>query len=372
MRELLDQIDTWRRQGKRVALATIVSVEGSTPRQVGTAMALTQDGDFAGSVSGGCIESDVFEHALEVIDTGMPKLVTYGFSEDMAFEIGLACGGAMHIFIERLDALAMPLYSRLAETMRAQVPVGEVTIIDAPTAVGGKMLVFPDGTREGGLGLGGLDAHIADDALQNLQVSRSETRRYTLDTDMLESESQDEERVVQVFIKSHVPSPTLFIVGAGHASIPLASMAGLTGFHVVLIDARAALATRERFPHVDELVVEWPHEALAHRSITDSTYVAVLTHDAKFEEPLLPLLLRSEARYIGVIGSRSTQAARRDRLRAQGFVDRDLQRLRGPIGLDIGAVTPEEIALSIMAEIVARRHDRPGGFLGDKQAAARS
>jgi xanthine dehydrogenase accessory factor len=178
-----------------------------------------------------------------------------------------------------------------------------------------------------------------------------------------------DESAVQVFVESHVPPPTLLIVGAGHTSIALASIAKLIGFSVVLIDARAALATSARFPQADEVVVEWPHVALARKQITSNTYVAVLTHDPKFEEPLLPLLLRSAAPYIGVIGSKRTQALRLRRLRDQGFGDEDLQRVHGPVGLDIGAVTPEEIALSVMAEIVANQHHRLGSPLRDAFAA---
>jgi xanthine dehydrogenase accessory factor len=160
-----------------------------------------------------------------------------------------------------------------------------------------------------------------------------------------------------------MPVPSLIIVGAGHVSIPLASMAGLMGYSVVVVDARPAFATRERFPSANEIIVDWPHEALAGRPIGPGAYVAVLTHDPKFEEPLLPLLLQSSAPYIGVIGSRRTHAQRRKRLQELGFNEQDLQRLSGPIGLDIGAVTPEEIALSILAEIVARRRGRAGGSL---------
>ena len=167
-----------------------------------------------------------------------------------------------------------------------------------------------------------------------------------------------------------MPPPSLVIVGAGHTSIPLSSLARIAGFDVTLIDARAAFASADRFPDVNEIIVGWPHEILSNRPITPSTYVAVLTHDSKFEDPLLPVLLHSPARYIGVIGSRRTQIQRRERLRSEGFGDEDIARLSGPIGLDIGAVTPEEIALSILAEMVARQHGRPGGFLSEKLTAS--
>ncbi len=360
MRELLDQIDLWHQQGKQVALATVVSVEGSTPRGVGAKMAMTPEREFVGSVSGGCVEADVFEHALQVIESGTPRVVEYGFTGDMAFEIGLACGGAMRVSIERLSTMH---YCSLAQAIRAQEPVVEVTVIGAPATLGAKMLIFQDGSKQGSLGLGQLDARVEEDARGALSMSRSRTRRYPLDSGVLGCDAPDGEQMVELFVESHVPPATLVIIGAGHVSIALASMASLIGYRVIVIDARSAFATRERFPHAAEIIVAWPHEALIGRPIGPTTSVAVLTHDPKFEEPLLPVLLSSSAAYVGVIGSRRTHAQRRERLQALGFSDRDLQRLSGPIGLDIGADTPEEIALSILAEIVATRHGRVGGPL---------
>jgi xanthine dehydrogenase accessory factor len=255
----------------------------------------------------------------------------------------------------------MSLMDRLAENVRNRVPVEVATVIAGPRSLGAKILVYLDGNYEGELGLDGLDAQIAGDAVALLRVERAESRNYLL-PDAAEGES------IRVFFEHHVPPPTLIIVGAGHTSIPLAAMAQIAGFSVTLIDARAAFASHERFRNVDEIIVDWPHKVLADRPLTSATYVAVLTHDPKFEEPLLPILLRSDARYIGVIGSRKTQIERRERLLASGFSESDLQRLSGPIGLDLGAVTPEEIAVSILAEIIARQHGRSGGFLSDKLA----
>lgn len=249
----------------------------------------------------------------------------------------------------------MEWYEAVAEAVRAGRPVGVATVLSGPRAVGAKMLVFPDGRRVGALGLGEIDDAAAADGRAALRDERAETRTYT---------TSEEEW--QVFLEPHVPAPTLVIVGAGHTSIPLSSMARIAGYHVVLIDARSAFASPERFPDADEIIVEWPHRVLAEREITSSTYVAVLSHDSKFEDPLLPVLLKSPARYIGVIGSRTTQVARRERLRAAGFGEADLARLRGPIGLDLGAISPEEIAISILAEMVAVRHGRSGGSLAAK------
>ena len=250
------------------------------------------------------------------------------------------------------------LYEVLAAHIRAAIPVAEVTVTAGPYALGAKMLVYLDREPGGALGLGELDARIAEDARALLRVEKAETRGYALPGDAAGEQ-------VHVFVEPYSPPRELIIVGAGHTSIPLSEMARIAGFRVTLIDARAAFANRERFPHVEELIVGWPHQVLAERAITQATYVAVLTHDPKFEEPLLPVLLRSAARYLGVIGSRKTQLQRRERLRQEGFTEEDIRRLSGPIGLDLGAVTPEEIALSILAEMVARQHGRPGGSLTD-------
>jgi len=254
----------------------------------------------------------------------------------------------------------MNWYGRVAGAIRAGQAVGVATVVAGPRALGVKMLVFKDGRREGDLGLGDLDERIAADCRAALENERAETRTYALN-------GAD----FRVFFEPHVPPPTLIIVGAGHTSIPLSAMARIAGYHVVLIDARAAFASEDRFPDVDEIVVDWPHKVMAEREIDASTYIAVLSHDAKFEDPLLPILLRSPARYIGVIGSRKTQVARRERLLLEGFHDADLARLRGPIGLDLGAITPEEIAISILAEMVACRHGRPGGTLAAKLPTTR-
>lgn len=255
----------------------------------------------------------------------------------------------------------MEYYDRIRECVRARTPVGVATVVAGPRSVGAKALVFLDGSHEGSLNLGDLEERILADAREALRYERNETRSYAL-----QDASVDEP--VRVFLEAHVPPPSLVIVGAGHTSIPLSAMARIAGFDVTLIDARSAFASRDRFPEVDEIIVGWPHEILTERPITASTYVAVLTHDSKFEDPLLPVLLRSPARYIGVIGSRRTQVQRRERLRSEGYTEDDIARLSGPIGLDIGAVTPEEIALSILAEMVARQHGRPGGFLSEKLA----
>jgi xanthine dehydrogenase accessory factor len=255
----------------------------------------------------------------------------------------------------------LSVYKQLAQDIRDKVAVVVATVIDGPDWLGHKMLAYIDGTTVGSIDGEELTSRVTADAVEALKYERAETHSYPL----VDTQSGDVQEV-RVFFEPNIPAPTLIIVGAGHTSIPLAAIAKIAGFSVTLIDARATFASNEGFKDVDEIIVEWPHIALGSLRVSPSTYVAVLTHDPKFEEPLLPILLRSDARYIGVIGSRRTQMQRRERLREEGFGEDDIKRLNGPIGLDIGAVTPEEIAVSILAEIVARRHGRPGGFLAEK------
>lgn len=249
----------------------------------------------------------------------------------------------------------MNLFERLAEALRHDVPVAVATVIRPSERAGAKMLLFLSGDRYGSLEDEGLSAQVWRDGLQLLGAGTSELRTY---------EGYDGRETVHVFIESYAPLPRLYIMGSVHAAPALCTLAARVGYRVTVIDARAMYTTSERFPDADRIMVDWPHLALkALPPIDAATYVAVLTHDPKFEEPLLPVLLRSEARYIGLIGSRHTQAARREMLRRLGMSPDEMARLYGPIGLDIGATTPEEIALSILAEMAAVKYGRPGGSL---------
>ncbi len=242
----------------------------------------------------------------------------------------------------------MPLFDSLAAALRADVPVAVATLVRPVEHAGAKMLVFADGGGEGSLGVAGLDTMARADAVELLRNGVSALRGYP-------------EHGVEVFIESHAPLPRLLIMGSVHAAPALCALAARVGYRVIVIDARATYTTRERFPDAAEVMVAWPHRALQEIAPLDaSTFVAVLTHDPKFEEPLLPLLLRSQARYVGLIGSRHTQAQRRAMLGRLGFGAAELARLHGPIGLDIGAITPEEIALAILAEMTAVKYGRSG------------
>ena len=256
----------------------------------------------------------------------------------------------------------MGLYDRLAEALRADVPVATATRVRPTEGAGAKLLIFLDGSGEGTLGNAVLDERVRADAVARLRNGVSEVCTYP--------PIAEGEEPVQVFIESYAPLPRLLIMGSVHAAPALCMLASRVGFRVTVIDARATYTTRERFPDAHEIIVAWPHRALSRLAPLDSsTYVAVLTHDPKFEEPLLPILLRSEARYVGLIGSRRTQAQRRAMLRRVGVTEEELARLHGPIGLDIGAITPEEIAIAILAEMTAVKYGREGRSLREALTA---
>jgi xanthine dehydrogenase accessory factor len=344
MHDILGKIERWQAAGERVALATVVSVYGSAPRQVGATLAVSERGEIAGSVSGGCVEPAVIEEGLSTIRSGNPKLLRYGITEEQNVEqIGLSCGGEIRVYIERLGDVAA-----LREAIKAGKPIARATIIADGDRLGASLVVPETGEPAGTLGSTALDAVAAQRARNRL--ARGESGAETL-------EAAAESRPEVFFAVWPAPS-ALIIVGAGHISIPLTRLARVLGYHVTVVDPREAFATRERFPEADELILEWPDEALAQMSLAGSTAIAVLTHDDKFDVPALVAALRSPVGYVGAIGSRGTREGRNARLREQGVSEEQIARIHGPIGLDIGARTPEEIALAIMAQIVASRHGR--------------
>jgi xanthine dehydrogenase accessory factor len=348
MREVLADVERWHAAGQRIALATVVSVAGSAPRDVAAAMAVAEDGEISGSVSGGCVEPAVIEEGLRAIRTGRPKLLQFGITEAQNVErIGLSCGGEIRVFVERMQGL-----EPLMEALQAERPMAQAVVIsgrsEAAEAVGRTLLVGERGEPQGDLGNAELTERVAADARELLRAGASSTKTYQL-------ASGDQ---VEVFVAAYPAPPTLVIVGAGHISIPLTKMAKVLGYRVIVADARATFATRERFPDADELLVEWPDEALARLPLSGATAVAVLTHDDKFDVPALKVALQSSAGYVGAIGSRGTREQRDERLREAGVTDDEIARIHGPIGLKIGARAPEEIALAILAEVVATRHGR--------------
>lgn len=339
MRELLHDIDHWRSQAKSIALATVIETWGSSPRRAGAKMAITPEGGISGSVSGGCVEGAVFEVGVEVLKSNRPKLLHFGVADETAWEVGLACGGSIDIFVKPLDvSLYSPLRSMLAEEKTGVL----ITVVKGfDEILGREMLVRDDGEMAGTLGneLNELGLILAKETL-----AKGESRRAMLNED------------VEVFAEVILPPPTLIAVGGVHITIALVSLAKTLGYRTVVVDPRAAFGNEERFPNVDQLISLWPDEAFRQIQITRATAIAMLTHDPKLDDPALKIALSSPAFYVGALGSKTTQAKRRQRLLGEGITEDQLNRLYGPIGLDIAAGTPEEIALAIMAEIVAARN----------------
>lgn len=329
---LATEIISWLSAGERVALATVVWTAGPALRPVGSRMAVTASGRMSGSVSGGCVEGAVVEAAQEVLAGAPPRRLRYGLVEEGAFEeVGLTCGGTLEVYVEPL----LEMHRRWLEAVAAGEIIGLATRLDGR----GHLLADPDGPRAG------------DDALLPALSALFPGPAARLET----------VSGAEVFLEVHVPPPTLVIVGAVHIAQALVALAQTVGFRTVVIDARRAFATRERFPTADELLVAWPQRALTAESLGPHHHVVILTHDPKFDLPALEVALRSRAAYIGLLGSRTTQAKRRAALRERGFTAADLSRIHGPVGLDLGGKEPAEIALAILAEIVAVRHGRAIG-----------
>jgi xanthine dehydrogenase accessory factor len=340
MRDILSDLDNWRAgDHKPIALATVIQTWGSAPRRAGAKMALTPDGKITGSVSGGCVEGAVFEEGVEVLKSNHPKLLHFGVADETAWEVGLACGGSIDIFVEPLNTeLFKSLRSVLVEEQSAVL----VTVVKGPDELlGREMLVKDDGNMTGKL-----TDDLTEQALNLVKETWAggESRRVMLNDD------------VEVFMEVILPPPTLIAVGGVHITIALITLAKTLGYRTVVVDPRSAFGNEERFPNVDQLIQKWPQEAFQEIPLTRSTAVAMLTHDPKLDDPALKLALPSPAFYVGALGSKNTQAKRRQRLLDEGLTQAQLNRLHGPIGLQIGAGTPEEIAMSIMAEIVAARN----------------
>jgi xanthine dehydrogenase accessory factor len=335
MRDILSELDRWQAQGKQLALATVVQTWGSSPRRLGAKMVVTADGQFAGSVSGGCVENAVIEAALDSIKTDRARLLHFGVADETAWDVGLACGGSLDIFVKPLDPAFLPA---LRAAWAEEISAVHVTVIRGSEHIlGREMLIHEEGTVAGTIG-----NHRNENVLQLARDALSEGRSRRA---MLDAETE-------LWLEIISPSPTLVVVGGVHIAVALVSMAKNLGFCTVVIDPRSVWGNEERFSEVDQLIQAWPQAAFAQIKITRSTAVVMLTHDAKLDDPALKIALDSPAFYIGALGSKTTHAKRRERLLSDGTSDAQLSRLHAPIGLDIGAETPEEIALAIMAEVV--------------------
>ena len=308
MKDVLQTLEGWNAKGLRFATATVVKVERSAPLPPGAVLAVSEEGEVAGSVTGGCVEPAVYEEAQDVLGGGPPRLVTYGIADEEAFEVGLPWGGTVHIFLGMAER---DLVEELAAAVKSERPVALATEISGPD-IGAQRLVELNGHFE---------AAIEGDT----------------------------------FFLPFGPRPEMYIFGAVDHAAAIGRIGKFLGYRVTICDARGRFATRERFPDVDEVVVQWPDEFLRNAPVDERTAICVLTHDHKFDVPLLKVALETPASYIGAMGAKKTTEARNERLLAEGVTDEQLERIHAPIGLRIGSRTPEEVAVAVAAEIVATR-----------------
>ncbi|WP_432067921.1 XdhC family protein [Streptomyces sp. C10-9-1] len=357
MLDIAEELDRWVGQGRSFAVATVVAVGGSAPRQPGAALAVDSEGTAVGSVSGGCVEGAVYELCTQALSDGRTVLERFGYSDEDAFAIGLTCGGVIDILVVpvRPDDPGRAVYAAaLAAAARGEA-AALARIADGPPDLAGRaLLVRPDGTHEGTLGgHPELDRTAAAETAALLDAGRTGTL-------VIGEEGSRCGRPLTLLVESSVPAPRMIVFGAIDFAAALVRVGRFLGYHVTVCDARPVFATRARFPEADEVVVEWPHRYLASTGVDGRTVLCVLTHDAKFDVPLLEAALRLPVAYVGAMGSRRTHEDRNRRLREAGVTELELARLRSPIGLDLGARTPEETALSIGAEIIASRRGGSG------------
>jgi xanthine dehydrogenase accessory factor len=361
LRDIAVGIMAWRAAEVRFAVATIVQTWKSAPREPGAAMAVAEDGSVLGSVSGGCVEGAVYEVAQEVITSGRAAQRTYGVSDDDALEVGLTCGGILRVVVVPGDAEHYPELPAVLDEVRAGRPVAVATVISGPVPLGARLIVAPDSAR-GTLGDPDLDLSVTGQARGMLAHGT---------TGMLHVGGRGEQRKdeLAIFVQSFAPPPRMLVFGAIDFAGAVARIGKFLGYHVTICDARPVFATRKRFPEVDELIVKWPHRFLDETKTDERTVICVLTHDPKFDVPVLQRALVMPARYIGAMGSRRTHEDRQRRLREAGVSEQAIARLSSPIGLDLGARTPEETAVAIAAEIIALNWGGTGRRLTDMKMA---
>ncbi|CAM5307302.1 XdhC family protein [Streptomyces canus] len=355
MRDILPALNGWYTAGVPFGLATVVSTSRSAPRDPGAAMAVGPDDEVVGSVSGGCVEGAVFELAQEVVASGEARLETFGYSDEDAFAVGLTCGGEITLLVRPVTAALDPAFGEIAESVAAARPVTVATVTDGPAPRGATLAVWPDRVT-GTLGATGLDVAVTADARGELALGATGLRHYG-------PHGERREDAVTVFLHSFAPPPRMLVFGAIDYAAAVARIGAFLGYRVTVCDARPVFATPKRFPEGVDVVVDWPHRYLGGTDTDERTVICVLTHDPKFDVPLLEEALRRPAAYIGAMGSRRTHDDRMKRLTASGLTEAELSRLRSPVGLDLGARTPEEVAVSVAAEIVALRWGGSGAPL---------
>ena len=363
MREVLSDLVTWWESGDTVGVGTVVATFRSAPRPPGASMLVGPSGEAVGSVSGGCVEGAVYELGQSVVADGTPVLQRYGVSDDDAFAVGLTCGGILDVFVEKVNKETFPELGGIAADIEAGRPVAVATVVEHPDPerVGRRLVVRPadadagadraDSAVQGSLGTDRIDDAVADDVRGLLAAGHHQTLTYG-------PEGERRGEGMRVFVWAFAPPPRMLVFGAIDFAAAVARIGGFLGYHVTVCDARPVFATNSRFPAADEVVVQWPHKYLRAEAdagrIDGRTVLCVLTHDPKFDVPLLEVALRlPEVGYVGAMGSRRTHDDRMKRLQEAGLTDEELARLASPIGLDLGARTPEETAVSVAAEIIA-------------------
>ncbi|WP_405422349.1 XdhC family protein [Streptomyces erythrochromogenes] len=357
MLDIAEELNRWVRQGRDFAVATVVAVGGSAPRQPGAALAVDSEGTAIGSVSGGCVEGAVYELCRQALEDGETVRERFGYSDDDAFAVGLTCGGIIDILVTPVP-VGSPART-VFEAALAAASRGEAAalarIAEGPAELMGRaVLVRTEGPFEGGLGgHPELDRTIAEEARAMLDAGRTGVLEIGADGRLCGEP-------LKVLVESSVPPPRMIVFGAIDFASALVRIGTFLGYRVTVCDARPVFATKNRFPEADEIVVDWPHRYLERTEVDGRTVLCVLTHDAKFDVPLLELALKLPVAYVGAMGSRRTHEDRNKRLRDVGVTEIELARLRSPIGLDLGARSPEETALSIAAEIVANRRGGSG------------
>ena len=366
MREVLPELLAWWREGHTVGLGTVVATFRSAPRPPGASMIVGPDGEAVGSVSGGCVEGAVYELGQRVVGSGTPELARYGVSDDDAFAVGLTCGGILDVYVEKVDQQTFPELGEIADLIERGEPVAVATVVEHPdpTWVGRRAVVRPESGLSVSLGSDRVDDAVRDDALGLLASGHSATLNYGPD-----GERRGEG--MRVFVWAFAPAPRMLVFGAIDFAAAVARMGVFLGYRVTVCDARPVFATATRFPAADEVIVDWPHRYLRAEAeggrIDGRTVICVLTHDPKFDVPLLEVALRlPEVAYVGAMGSRRTHEDRLARLRESGLSEEELARLSSPIGLDLGARTPEETAVSIAAEIIALQWGGSGSRLAGR------
>jgi xanthine dehydrogenase accessory factor len=334
MRDVLADLDRWQKEGVSIALATVIQTWGSSPRRAGARMALASDGRISGSVSGGCVEGAVVEAGMDSLKTNRPQLLHFGVADETAWEVGLACGGSIDVFVKPLDKM---IFEGLRSIVQSDEQAALATVVRGSERIFGCEMLIRENHVAGTLGAEW------DEVVMNLAgetLSDGISRRVNLNEN------------VEIFLEAILPPSTLIVVGGVHIAVSLTSLAKTLGYRTIVIDPRKAWGNKERFPNVDQLIQAWPDDAFKQVTVTRQTAIAMLTHDPKLDDPALKIALNGPAFYVGALGSISTHAKRRTRLLGNGVSESQLSCLHAPIGVDIGAQSPEEIALAIMAEVV--------------------